>query len=320
MNVIYIFSILNFKFFVLSLYCKLYANLIMKKIILTFLLFLSFFTAIYAKDQFFQYPQAPENLTSLSQRANYVVEHFWDRCNLKSAFSSRDKMETAFRDYVTYMQFASKDTTIMSINNLIKEVQKKPKNMLTLAQIAENTLYGDSALFWSDELYLYFTKAVVNTKKLSKADKARYEHHTQILTNSMIGSKLPNFEFETIDGNKLQFDSINAPAIILFFNDIDCTDCSLAKVRMATDINLNKLIDRGVIKIVSIYLGKATNEWKNEAQGYPKNWVIGACDEIYDMFDLRATPTIYQIDDKHSIIAKNLTVDGILSVVGGINL
>ena len=37
------------------------------------------------------------------------------------------------------MQFASKDTTIMSINNLIKEVQKKPKNMLTLAQIAENT-------------------------------------------------------------------------------------------------------------------------------------------------------------------------------------
>lgn len=301
------------------MYCKLYAKIIMKKLLLILFILTTISSSALANDTYFQYPQAPENLTSLSERANYVVEHFWDKCNLKSAFSSRDKMAKAFRDYVTYMQFASKDTTIMSINKLIKEVQKKPKNMLTLTQIAEETLYGDSALFWSDELYLYFTNAVINTKKLSKADKARYEHHTKILTNSMKGSKLPNFEFETPEGKKLQFDSINAPAIILFFNDIDCTDCSLAKVRMAADINLNKLIDKGVIKIVSIYPGKSNEEWINEAKNYPKNWVVGACDDIYDLFDLRVTPTIYQLDDRHLIMAKNLSVDGILNVVGSIN-
>ena len=277
-------------------------------------------SALLADDKFFEYPQAPESLTTLSQRANFVVEHFWDRCNLKSAFSSRDKMAKAFRDYVTYMQFATKDTTITSINKLIKEVQKKPKNMLTLAQIAEETLYGDSALFWSDELYLQFTNAVIKTKKISKADKARYEHHTKILTNSLTNSTLPNFEYETPNGEKQQFDSIKAPAIILFFNDIDCTDCQLAKVRLATDINLNKLIDLGVIKIVSIYPGEANEEWKMEASNYPKNWIVGACNDIYDMFDMRVIPTIYQLDDNHKIIAKNLNVDGILSVVSSINL
>lgn len=277
-------------------------------------------SALLADDKFFEYPQAPESLTTLSERANFVVEHFWDRCNLKSAFSSRDKMAKAFRDYVTYMQFATKDTTITSINKLIKEVQKKPKNMLTLAQIAEETLYGDSALFWSDELYLQFTNAVIKTKKISKADKARYEHHTKILTNSLTNSTLPNFEYETPNGEKQQFDSIKAPAIILFFNDIDCTDCQLAKVRLATDINLNKLIDLGVIKIVSIYPGEANEEWKMEASNYPKNWIVGACNDIYDMFDMRVIPTIYQLDDNHKIIAKNLNVDGILSVVSSINL
>ena len=277
-------------------------------------------SALLADDKFFEYPQAPESLTTLSQRANFVVEHFWDRCNLKSAFSSRDKMAKAFRDYVTYMQFATKDTTITSINKLIKEVQKKPKNMLTLAQIAEETLYGDSALFWSDELYLQFTNAVIKTKKISKADKARYEHHTKILTNSLTNSTLPNFEYETPSGEKLQFDSIKAPAIILFFNDIDCTDCQLAKVRLATDINLNKLIDLGVIKIVSIYPGEANEEWKMEASNYPKNWIVGACNDIYDMFDMRVIPTIYQLDENHKIIAKNLNVDGILSIVRNIKL
>ena len=292
----------------------------MKKIIITLLLMTTLSSALLADDKFFEYPQAPESLTTLSQRANFVVEHFWDRCNLKSAFSSRDKMAKAFRDYVTYMQFATKDTTITSINKLIKEVQKKPKNMLTLAQIAEETLYGDSALFWSDELYLQFTNAVIKTKKISKADKARYEHHTKILTNSLTNSTLPNFEYEIPNGEKQQFDSIKAPAIILFFNDIDCTDCQLAKVRLATDINLNKLIDLGVIKIVSIYPGEANEEWKMEASNYPKNWIVGACNDIYDMFDMRVIPTIYQLDENHKIIAKNLNVDGILSIVRNINL
>lgn len=277
-------------------------------------------SSIFAEDIFFQYPQAPENLTSLTQRANYVVEHFWDKCNLTSAFSSRAKMTKAFQDYITYMQFASKDTTLISINKLIKEVQKKPKNMLTLAQIAEETLYGDSAIFWSDELYLQFATAVNNTKKLSKAEKARYKHQETLLTNSLVGSIAPNFKITTPDGNELQFDSIKAPAIILFFNDIECTDCRLAKVRLATDINLNKLIDRGVIKIVSIHPGEASEEWITEANNYPKNWIVGACEDIYDMFDMRTTPTIYQLDDKHKIVAKNLNVDGILNVVGNINL
>lgn len=291
----------------------------MKKIIIS-LLFIIATLPIYADDIFFQYPQAPENLTTLSQRANYVVEHFWDKCNLKSAFSSRDKMTKAFRDYITYMQFAAKDTTISSINNLIKTVQKTPKNMLTLGEIAEETLYGDSAIFWSDELYLYFANAVINTKKLSKAEKARYKHHSTVLTNSMVGSKLPNFTFTTPKGEKVEFDSVNAPAIILFFNDIECADCQLAKVRLATNINLNKLIDNGVIKIVTIYPGEPSKEWETKVESYPNNWIIGANEDIYDMFDMRTSPTIYQLDDKHTIIAKNLNVEGIISVVGNINL
>lgn len=291
-----------------------------KKFIISLLIFLSPSLLIVAEETFFQYPQAPENLTSLTQRANYVVEHFWDKCNLNSAFSSRARMTKAFQDYITYMQFASKDTTIISINKLIKEVQKKPKNMLTLAQIAEETLYGDSAIFWSDELYLQFASAVNSTKKLSKAEKARYKHHEVILTNSLVGSIAPNFEITTPEGSNIQFDSIKAPAIILFFNDIECTDCRLAKVRLATDLNLNKLIDRGVIKIVSIHPGEASEEWINEANNYPKNWVVGACEDIYDMFDMRTVPTIYQLDDNHKIVAKNLNVDGILNVVGNIKL
>ena len=292
----------------------------MKKITLFILLLISFSTTVFADDNFFEYPQAPENLTSLTERANYLVEHFWDKCNLKSSFSHKEKMTKAFTDYVTYIQYATKEVALKSITALIEKVKKSPKDMLTLGQIAEKTLYGDSAQFWSDELYLQFASAVSTTKKLSKAEKARFVHHTAILENSMVGNTPKSFKLISPEGSKVEFDTIKAPAIILFFNDIDCTDCRLAKVRLATDLNLNKLIDKGIIKIVSIYPGEATDEWKEEAKSYPKNWIIGACDDIYDMFDMRVTPTIYQLDENHTIIAKSLNVDGILNVVGSINL
>ncbi|MBE6318589.1 MAG: DUF5106 domain-containing protein [Bacteroidales bacterium] len=290
-----------------------------KNILFLIITFLSSAIA-FAEDTFFQYPQAPESLNSLSQRANYVVIHFWDKCNLKSAFSSRKKMKKAFIDYVTYMQYASSDTIYTSIDKLIKEVQKSPKNMLYLAEIAEETLYSDSALFWSDELYLPFATAITQTKKISKAEKARYAHQATVLKNSSIGTTAPSFEYTTPNGNKQHFDSIKAPAIILFFNDPDCIDCRLAKVRLATDTNLNKLIDAGVIKIASIYPGIADDSWKNEVADYPKNWIIGACENIYELFDMRTTPSIYQLDNKHKIVAKNLNVDGILMVVNNIKL
>ena len=276
--------------------------------------------ALHADDILFKYPQVPENLPTLSQRANYLVEHFWDQCNLKSAFSARDKLASAFHDYVTYMQFASIDTVNMSINKLIKEVQKTPKNMLTLAQIAEETLYGDSAQFWSDELYLPFATAVTKTKKLSKAEKARYVHQVTILTNSMVGATAPSFNFVSPTGEMMVFDSISAPAIILFFNDPDCTDCRLAKARLSTDLNLNKLIDHGVIKIVSIHPGEADEQWKAEAANYPQNWIVGACEDIPDLFDMRTTPMIYQLDDKHKIIAKHLNVSGIIGALSNLNI
>ena len=292
----------------------------MKKIILFILFIITFSSPTFAEDDFFEYPQAPENLTSLTERVDYVVEHFWDKCNLKSSFSHKEKMTKAFSDYITYMQYASKEIALKSVNDLIEKVKKSPKEMLNLGLIAERTLYGDSALFWSDELYLQFATAVSTTKQLSKAEKARFVYHTTVIENSMVGSKPKNFKFVSADGSKLNFDAITAPAIILFFNDIDCTDCRLAKVRLATDLNLNKLIDKGVLKIVSIYPGTPTKEWFDDAQNYPKNWIIGACNDMSEMFDMRVTPTIYQLDENHIIVAKNLNVDEILNIVGNINL
>lgn len=285
----------------------------MKRLILVILAFVLLLPSIKANETYFPYPQPPEELTTLAQRSNYLVEHFWDRCNFKSAFSSTERLKNAFCDYIAFMPYAAPDTVHTSINNLIDKVKKNPKNLLTLAIIAEATLYGDSAMYWSDELYLPFAEAVVNTKKISKTDRARFEHQVSILKGSQVGMTAPNLELITPLGETIMLDSISAQHIILFFNDPDCDDCRIAKTRMSANLEANNLINAGVLKIVSIYPGEPDEEWIAETTDYPKNWIVGASVNADLLYDMRTKPTLYYLQSNHEIVLKNLVIDNVLN-------
>lgn len=275
--------------------------------------------AVRGADTYFPYPTPPEALTTLSERTNYLVEHFWDRCNLKSAFSSRAKLAVAFRDYVSFMPYASSDTVHESITRLINEVKGNKNNLLTLGEIAESALYSDSAEVLSDELYIPFATAVASNKKIPGASRARFEHQARVLTNSQLGAVAPPLPFETVDGVKSDLSKVESPYILLFFNDPDCDDCTLVKARLAADFSTRQLIDKGILKIVSIYPDSPSDEWKESVSRYPATWVVGASEEADDTFDMRNAPVMYFLDKDRKIIAKNMVIDNVINAFNMIN-
>lgn len=287
----------------------------MKKIFFLLLILFSVTPYIKSQDTYFPYPTPPEDMVVLQQRTNYMIYHFWDRCNWKSAFSSVDKFQDAFDDYISFMLIpgANVDTINISIDNLIKNVQKKPDNLLTLGHIAEKKLYGDSAQFWSDELYLPFAKAVASNKKISTAEKARFKLHSQILEHCQEGMIAPSFTFETREGLEVMIDTIIAPTIIMVFSDPDCDDCALARIRLATNIKANQLIDSGELKIINIYPGEADDDWRQKVSGYPKNWIVGAYPDADFNYDLRLSPAIYMLNSQRRIIKKNLRIEHLIN-------
>ena len=49
-------------------------------------------------------------------------------------------MQQAFNDYATFMPYADAEIVHKSIDNLIKEVGKNPKNLVALAEMAEGSV------------------------------------------------------------------------------------------------------------------------------------------------------------------------------------
>ena len=271
-------------------------------------------------ETYFEYPKVPENLESLNEKSNFFIENFWKRCNMKSAFSSRQKMEGAFRDYVSFMPFADAEVVHNSIDRLISEVKKNPKNLLTLGEIAEATLYSDTAKMVCDECYLPFAKAIAENRKISKAEKARFEYQASALAGSHVGMTAPDFEYNRPDGTSGRLSELpNGAYVLLFINDPDCTECELARMRLSADVNLNDLIDSGNLVVLSIYPGEPTDDWKDRTTVYNKKWIVGAMPEIDELYDMRNPPVIYYLNGQHKILSKNFDIDNLLEAFRQVN-
>lgn len=270
-------------------------------------------------ERYFPYPVPPESLESLSDRTSYLVHHFWDQCNLKSAIQRRDKFKGAFIDYVSFMPYAEATVVHESVESLINKFKNSPEQLLTLAEIAEECLYNDDAEFISDEVFLPFAQAVANNKKLKPAQKARFAYEASVLSQSQVGSKVFDLQFTRPDGTRSRLSEIGQGYVLIFFNDPECEDCAIARVRLSADHNVNKLIDDGRLKIVCIYPGEATDEWRQAVANYNDKWIVGAAADADDHFDMRNPPVFYYLNPSHTIMSKTLQIDNLLEAFHQVN-
>lgn len=296
----------------------------MKMHLKTLLLWLCLACGLAANAQrentYFPYPQVPEDLTSLTQRCNFLVDKFWERCNIKQSFSSVEKVGEAFGDWVSFMPYATADTIFPAIDRYIEDVAKTGgDNLKAMVEIAEQWMYTDSAEYYSEELYLPFCKAGAEHKKMPKKDKARYAAQLRVLENSSLGKTVGPFDYQLADGTKGNFADVIASRVILLFMTPDDFECSLAKARLAADYNLNALVNSGLVKVMAITPGQPTEQWKADAASYPEGWIVAAMPDAEAVFDLSAKPSIYYLNARHKVLGKHLSVDNMLLGLRQIN-
>lgn len=285
-----------------------------KHLILTLMLLAG--AAVQAKaDSYFQYPIVPDSISTLQGRCNYLADHFWDFCELSKAFSARAKMAQEFKVYLSILENASPEKGADALRAFMKRLDKQPKDQLYLANVAEGRIYSDTAEVWIDHLYLPVAETVGANKRLDKAEKARFARQAEVLRGSMAGGPVADIAYTTPDGSRRTLSSDSAAVIVVFFNDPDCSDCNMARIRLDADISTTQLIDEGRLKIVAISVADPDETWRKAAASFPATWSVGANPDADLQVDLRfGTPDFYVLDKKHNIRFKHLSIDQILDV------
>lgn len=277
--------------------------------------------AAAAQERFFPYPQPPEELTTLMERTNYLVERFWERCNVVTAINEREKFTTAFNDYVSFMPYADAEVVHKSIDNLLDRYKKDQDKLIPLAEIAQRCLYDPTAEVVSDEIFLRFAQAAASAKgkKIDSAKKKHFARLASILSQSQVDMKAPDFEFTKPDGTKDRLSAHHGRYSLILFDDPDNTDCFMARVRLQADPNVSDLIDKGILTVFCISPTKYTTEWAQSKATYNSRWITGAAPAVADMYDMRNPPVFYYLNGNQKILSKTFTVDGLMEAFRRVN-
>lgn len=255
----------------------------------------------------FDYPVPPEDLETLTERTNYLMDHFWDKLNVKNKNAvDQNALNHAFDTYAAAMQWADRAKVIASTEALLKRLDKNPVLLLQTARAAEEALYGPRAAIWIDEIYLRYAQAVVRSKKIDATRKLRFERQANALSRSAVGNAAPEFSFTRPDGREARYFPMSTPTMI-YFGDPECFDCRMGKLKIDTDLEIADLVKQGRLNLLYI-MDSPEEGWESKVADYDQKWSVGAAEDLDLIFDLRLTPSIYLIDSKGYITAKNMSV------------
>lgn len=256
-------------------------------------------------DPLFEYPQAPEEMTSLVDKSNYLVDHFWDSMNFKNKSTvDQNALNDAFHVYSVPMRWADKARSLASADKLVEKVSKSPTLLLQFTKAAEENIYGPRAEVWIDEVYMKFLEAIVKNKKINDARKNRYRTQLTKLKACVQGEKAPEFTFTNFDGKEAKYFPMST-VTMLIFGDPNLFEWRMSRLKMESNTALSQAVDKGKLNIMFINLVDK-KDWQNDVSNYSTKWTVGSAPSLREQFDFRTSPSIYLVGSDGKILMKNV--------------
>ncbi len=286
-----------------------------KKIILSLILGASLFAPypVSAQDvitiePLFEYPIAPEELTSLVEKSNYLLDHFWDPMDFKSTTAvDQNALNHAMKVYSTPIRWAELQKADLAVDKLLEKLSKNPTLLTQFTKAAEEVLYGPRAEYWVDGVYVKFIEAYLKNKKVPEARKTKYRQQLAKIQNTLTGQKAPTFDFVGKNGKAEKYMPMSTPTIIIF-GDPTLPDWRMTRMRMESSVALRQAVEQGKINILYIIPFKM-DSWEKETSNYPSTWIVGNAPDIAETLDIRANPSAYYIGGDGNLILKNTTAE-----------
>lgn len=264
----------------------------------------------------FEYPYPPESITDFEERVNYIVSHFWESVDLSKPIRDTVAFEATLRDYVDFFRYAHREVVFSSIKDFMYKAQSNTSNAVQIMEMAERALFGLDMVYWSDEVYLEFCRMFIDSKRIRQEQKLRYIDQVKRIENTLQNSVPVDFTAITPDKHKVKLSSISG-WVLIYFNEPDCFDCTITRLRLNTDRVISEYVEYGQLTVLAIYPGEWSKEWVEDANSMPKEWTCGCCEDIEELYDIRFMPSFYLLNREHKLVGKNLTLEDVQQLLAG---
>ena len=262
----------------------------------------------------FNLPDIPVVLNTVSQRADYMVKHYWDRFDFTDTtyVSQIDVAEQAWVDYCDLLEHVPLSDAQTAIKETIGRAGKNKKMLDFFAELADKYLYDPNSPMRNEELYIPVLEALTASPMLNETEKIRPQARLELAQKNRLGTKALNFTYTLDSGAKGTLYQFPAEYTLLFINNPGCHACSEMIEGLKSSPVINGFIADKKLKVLSLYPDEELDEWKKHRSDIAKEWTNGYDKELViknkNLYDLRAIPTLYLLDKNKIVLLKDATL------------
>lgn len=263
-------------------------------------------------------PAIPEELKTPTERADYLIEHYWDLLDVNDTGMTKDVplIEQSLVNFLSILPFASSDTVVrQGFETILLRSAVDPSFSQLIRDLSTDYLIGSGSPMASDSQYITFLRARLNTDSLPEYERLRLEDTIEMMSRNLPGTSATDFSFETPDGTShYLYDFLKEfqGQLLLIFFDPDCENCEETMRQLAGDKDVESDIKGGMLKIIAVYSGNNYDSWMKKVETFPSSWTVGINDgsiEEDDLYYFPSMPTIYLLDAEGTVIERNIKVN-----------
>ncbi|NDV77626.1 peroxiredoxin [Dysgonomonas sp. 511] len=260
-------------------------------------------------------------LEEYKENIQYGKNHFFDNIDLTDP---RFWNTNYFNSYIdTYMQHwveANFDSIPVAASRLVSKTQgndfcyKEMLSKLMNKSLASKVMGDENVWMKLYEDYIIGKKVEwITTEQMTELGRM-YEYGK----HNRIGMVAHNLGLQTIGGDSIHTNDIDAQYIILYFYDPGCGHCRTEMPIINEEI-YKKYKDKG-LKMVAININMEQKKWADfiEEKGL-EDWIncadAGHKSEYWMYYDTSGVPSTYILDKNKKIIAKKVDKDNMLKIL-----
>lgn len=262
----------------------------------------------------FVLPVIPAMLTTSESRADYLVRHYWENVDFNDTIwlNHQEMLEQAWVDYIDLMRLVPKETINNALRQVYKNAEKQKPFFSYFTTLADKYLYDPNSPMRNEELYITVLDAMLESDLLDETEKILPNERRKLAERNRPGRLAEDFTYTLSSGKNGTLHDLKAQYTLLFINNPGCHACeeSLTELKQAPAIN--RELEAGRLKILAIYPDEELQEWKRHLSDFPKEWINGYDKGLVikekNLYDLKAIPTLYLLDQKKIVILKDAPI------------
>lgn len=260
----------------------------------------------------FQMATVPAMLTDPGARADYLALHWWDNFDFTdTAYLSHPEVtEQALANYLSVLPHASQAKMAEGLKKMMQSSEADSTVYAYFREKAEMYLWDPNSPARNEEMYIPVLESILGSAKASELIKEKARYQLNLVMKNRPGTKAADFVYTLESGRESKLSAINSEYTMIFFNNPGCPACAdiIREIKLSPFMNnleSRKTGGRKVLTILTVYPDDDLEAWRKYLPDLPADWINSHDNDIEELYDLKAIPTLYLLDKDKTVLLKD---------------